>query len=284
MPQRLRDAGTAHAACRSPTPQSPESFGALCLGAHRIGFIALEAARILLREGLAAPENDTLRLPDLGSVPQRTALLARVGDALSRAGLVPPTVGEALDLFALRLTPEGLEPVGAPLAQADRSLYRRLGALTQVVHLTAVREGAVVLGLRPKSKRIGPGLWDSLAAGMVRAGETPDGALRRETLEEAGIDVATLVIRTMPGGMRMEVLPGEGLLLEKTYRYATELVAPHRLTSPSGEVERYEAFTAKVLEEMIAEGRLMPEAAAGAKAVLRCRTDGASAPDDRHSG
>lgn len=269
MPEGLHDVGTWFQAYRSRPLQSPESFGALCLGRAAIGFVGPDAARALVEPGLAAVDGETLRLPDPGTPEGRAGLLEEVQRVFIARGLAPEPTGEALGLFALRITPSSIEPVGDALAAADRSLFRALGALTHVVHLTATQGDAVLLGLRPATKRIGPGLWDSLAAGMVRAGETPEAALAREALEEARLDVALLPIRTIPGGVRMEVLPGEGLLLEKTVRFATEVPVGFPLSPRPGEVDRIEAFPPERLADEIAHNRLMSEAAVGALEVLR---------------
>ena len=67
----------------------------------------------------------------------------------------------------------------------------------------------------------------------------------------------------------MEVLPGEGLLSEKTVRFATEVPVGFPLSPRPGEVDRIEAFPPERLADEIAHNRLMSEAAVGALEVLR---------------
>lgn len=60
--------------------------------------------------------------------------------------------------------------------------------MIEVVGALLVRDGRLLLGLRASHKEVAPDAWD-LVGGHVEPGETPLAALRREVLEEIGLDV-----------------------------------------------------------------------------------------------
>lgn len=57
-----------------------------------------------------------------------------------------------------------------------------------VVHLHVVDNGKLLLQLRPKSKAIQPGKWDTAVGGHMAANEKLEDALKRETWEEIGLN------------------------------------------------------------------------------------------------
>lgn len=60
--------------------------------------------------------------------------------------------------------------------------------LHAVVHLHVINSsGSLLLQLRPKSKKIQPGKWDTAVGGHITLGEQLQDALRRETAEEIGL-------------------------------------------------------------------------------------------------
>ena len=60
--------------------------------------------------------------------------------------------------------------------------------LHPVVHLHVINaKGQLLLQLRPKSKKIQPGRWDTGVGGHISLGENLVDALKRETLEEIGL-------------------------------------------------------------------------------------------------
>ena len=70
----------------------------------------------------------------------------------------------------------------------ERSLFRWLGLLSESVQLNLRRDdGSIWIAQRATTKAIDPGLWDAAVAGGLSAGEKPDDAVRRESLEEAGL-------------------------------------------------------------------------------------------------
>lgn len=70
--------------------------------------------------------------------------------------------------------------------------------LHPVVHLHIFdKEGRVYLQQRPLWKTIQPGKWDTAVGGHISAGESIEEALKRETLEEVGIEdfTPTFILR-----------------------------------------------------------------------------------------
>lgn len=69
-----------------------------------------------------------------------------------------------------------------------RECHSRSNILHPVVHLHLIRsDGALFLQLRPMSKFVQPGKWDTAVGGHVDFGESIDSALLRETQEELGL-------------------------------------------------------------------------------------------------
>lgn len=82
---------------------------------------------------------------------------------------------------------------GQRLATVERGMARLLGITTHAVHLLGYsQEGDHWVQQRAWNKSIDPGLWDTLVGGMISSQETLHSALKRETWEEAGLDLAAL--------------------------------------------------------------------------------------------
>lgn len=250
---------------RRAAQKCPEILGALTFERQQIGWLDAPRARVLLSAQLIRCTGEDFAL--VATTGLETAL-AQTGKLLCTLGLAPMPTGEALDVFAFNA--ETAE-IHTTLGRADRSLFRALGLLTCVVHLTARNSEGFILGLRSSAKRIGPGRWDSLAAGMVRAGEAPETALAREAMEEAGIapDVlATLHIRDLPPRIRLCTPKNEGVLFERTYPFTATLPPKIKLIPRPGEVERFATFSLQEVRELIVRSQIMHEAAAGVEAAV----------------
>ncbi|MBW2458539.1 MAG: NUDIX domain-containing protein [Deltaproteobacteria bacterium] len=69
-----------------------------------------------------------------------------------------------------------------------------------VVHcLVTHPDGRLLLQLRSQDKDVQPGRWDTSVGGHVGFGEATEDALRREMVEEIGLDATTVELRFLYG-------------------------------------------------------------------------------------
>lgn len=180
--------------------------------------------------------------------------------------------GPVRALFPER-TPTGEKlPLYAPdrpavlLALVDRSLFRPFGLATTCVRLwieEETPEGPVYRwGQRSERKRIGPGLWDSPAAGLLRGEESVRDALLRETAEETGLDLTEEILTAGPV-YTLERDVAEGVLRETTHNFVWRPTEPPLLRLIDGEVARFAGFRRSDIERLHAEHRLFADAALG---------------------
>lgn len=82
------------------------------------------------------------------------------------------------------MTPDGTVVGGSPRPLVHDGSHW----LHPVVHLHVVSsDGKLILQLRPKTKKIQPGKWDTAVGGHISLGEQLTDALKRETAEEIGL-------------------------------------------------------------------------------------------------
>jgi len=162
----------------------PELALPLSLAGRPCGWITQAARDALHGAGLAATEGGvTQLLPGHTPGPQLDTALAQVALVLREAGCLRGWRNELLDIRA------GDEHLGV----IERVAMRPLGLPTQAVHLNAwTRDGRLWVARRALSKSTDPGMWDTLAGGLVASGEPLDLALERECGEEAGLDAPQL--------------------------------------------------------------------------------------------
>ena len=178
--------------------------------------------------------------------------LAALALRLREAGCLRSWRDECLDVYA----------EGRALAALERGAVRPLGLLTQAVHLNAwSADGRLWVARRALSKSSDPGLWDTLVGGLVSAGETLDGALLRESHEEAGLQPAQLagrepirmitrMHRQLPEGYQVENVLVSDCVLPDDAR-------PHNL---DGEVSEIRLIDLDALVAMLEAGELTLEA------------------------
>src|SRR5690606_32509291 len=111
------------------------------------------------------------------------------------------------------------------------------------------------------NKSTDPGMWDTLAGGLVAAGEDLESALLRESFEEAGLPAVALAahgpLRTV---LRMHRRLDDGYQVENVLNsdcVLDEGVVPHNL---DGEVLTFRCVAMPELWDMIVHGAFTLEA------------------------
>lgn len=189
------------------------------------------------------------------SMAARTAAMRKAAGILSDLGELPQDTGELVDVRAT--------VYDKVFCQVPRLLCRKLGLMTTSIRLTAYdKDGRVVLARRRPGKVIAGGLWDSLAAGLVKASEEPEHALYRELFEEAGMSADDVVVRESARFVQELPVP-EGYLREVVRNYeglVKEGVTP---VNRDGEVSEFATFDRHEALRMAEQGKLMYAAGIG---------------------
>ena len=252
----------------------------------QIGSARPDVLRVLIEAQLAEPLQGIEGIRLLGSTfEERSALLERVEPCLLQHGITLRSSSEKLDLRPLALARHPLESKNAriALAKIPRSLVRVLGVKTFAVRLTALSWPSTeiapssepdpstplfLFSQRSLKKAIGPGRWDSLAAGLSAADETLGESLAREAQEEAGLSFTECMLAFIARRLFAQPLP-EGFLIEESFEYVVTLPESFAPIAIDGEVAQFKTFSPMATLELIESDRMMPEAAVAAIAILQ---------------
>ncbi len=161
---------------------------------------------------------------------------------------------------------------GAHHAAVERAVVRPLGIATHAVHLVGrTPDGALWVQQRALDKATDPGLWDTLMGGLVAAGESIADTLRRETEEEAGLNVAALDDLAPVDRFSVRRPVADGYMIEHITIF--EAVVPHGVVPDNrdGEVARFECLAPAVVLERLHAGAFTLEAALILVGALRRR-------------
>jgi 8-oxo-dGTP pyrophosphatase MutT (NUDIX family) len=149
------------------------------------------------------------------------------------------------------------------LGAIERAAVRTLGLLTKAVHLNAwTPNGQLWIARRSLTKSTDPGMWDTLAGGLISAGQDAEQALLRESFEEAGLAPRQLAQRSaMRHVQRICRRLPEGYQIEDVLASSCVLAAGVQPVNVDGEVmEIVTASVPEVLEKIVA-GQFTLEAA-----------------------
>ena len=235
----------------------PADYVPFCAGKEIIGYVKKTLAMKLAGSTSDFRLMDKLYLAEenCATVVLRTAAMQKAARILSELGELPSEVGELVDIRATVY--DGV------FCQAPRLLCRKLGLMTTSIRLTAYdKEGRVVLARRRPGKTIAGGLWDSLAAGLVKASEEPEHALYRELYEEAGLSADDLEVKESARFVQEFPVP-EGYLREVVKNYVGSLKEGATPVNRDGEVSEFAAFDCHEVLRMAEQEKLMYAAGVG---------------------
>lgn len=239
------------------TQPIPKDFVRFQAGGEIIGCVKKTLAMKLAGSTSDFRLTDRLTLTDdnCRSVTARTAAMQKAARILADFGELADDAGELVDVRAT--------VYDSVFCQAPRLLCRKLGLMTTSIRLTAYdEEGQVILARRCPGKTIGGGLWDSLAAGLVKASEEPEHALYRELYEEAGLTSDDVRIRESARFVQELPVP-EGYLREVVRNYEAVIKEGVQFVNRDGEVSEFARFDCQEALRMVEQEKLMYAAGVG---------------------
>ena len=238
----------------------PEPEDSLLLEINGFACGRILSERMLFLQGLPEafarrfaflPEKVRLSLPE--PLTEANRFLAALARHAFESGALKHWRGELLDVRDFS---------GAVvLGQAERTFFRFMGLTTYCVHAAAVSpDGRIHLARRSRSKRVSPGLWDTLAGGMVAAGESWLESLQRETLEEAGLSAESFTPIGEPSRVTVLRPVPEGWMREVSVTFPVRVAADAVPVNRDGEVESFDLVTPEELLARIERGEVTVEA------------------------
>jgi 8-oxo-dGTP pyrophosphatase MutT (NUDIX family) len=231
----------------------------LMIGVHTVGSVLPSDAALCPPSAGLVVRADAVHLPS-ESIACNVAL-AQWASALHAAKRLKTWRHELLRVSALPDAEQVLTDLPPELAQLERGAARVLGVLTHAVHLVGLAaNGDVWLQHRALNKATDPGLWDTLAGGLLAAGDTLHTGLLRETYEEAGL-IANDLHHLAPRGMvqQRRSVP-DGLILEAVWTYSATLASGAAPRNLDGEVMGFDCVSRSQLANMVSAGTVTQEA------------------------
>ena len=239
------------------TQPIPKDFVRFQAGGEIIGCVKKTLAMKLAgsTSDFRLTERLTLTDDNCRSVTARTAAMQKAARILAEYGELPEDAGELVDVRAT--------VYDSVFCRSPRLLCRKLGLMTTSIRLTAYdEEGRVILARRRPGKTIGGGLWDSLAAGLVKASEEPEHALYRELYEEAGLTSDDVRIRESARFVQELPVP-EGYLREIVRNYEAVIKDGIQFVNRDGEVSEFARIDCQEALRMAEQEKLMYAAGVG---------------------
>lgn len=209
------------------------------------------------------PGRVELSLPD--DSLERNAFLARLASYAYERGEIRKWRGELLDIRDFSGS--------AVLGQAERTFFRLLGLTTYCVHAAASSsDGRIFLARRSRRKSVSPGLWDTLAGGMVSAGESWEASLKREIYEEAGLAAGQFALFAPVAPVTVLRPVPEGWMREVSITYPALVADGAEPRNRDGEVECFDLVSPEEVVQRIEQGEVTVEASI-ALLCLPCFSD-----------
>ena len=225
------------------------------------GTLTEDTARFLEREiqGLVL-DDDCLMLSPVCSTDS-VPVLEQIALALRASGRLPRWRDELLAVVA---------DDGTPLGVIERATMRPLGLRMAATHLVGLRtDGRYWLQQRAFDKDTDPGLWDTLAGGLVgtevinglRKRENLKLATQREAWEEAGVASSLLLAMRTLATSRINRMVSEGHMVQDNFAFLAELPGDYVPHNHDGEVEKFDHFSRAQVIDMIVQRQLALEPA-----------------------
>ncbi len=236
----------------------------LYCGAHAIGSVEPAAFAALLTQTQIAGIVPTQaaasdEMPGWAITNHPSAVLAELAQAMRAQGYAQVARLWRDEQLAVR------SASGQQLATVERGAVRALGIATHGVHLNGTcAHQQVWIQQRALTKKTDAGRWDTLMGGMVSAADTLALALQRETLEEAGLELAQLQDLRWVGQftMRSPHAPDNALeyVVERIDWFNAQLPAGVVPVNQDGEVQQFRRVALAELQTMLLQQAFTTEA------------------------
>jgi len=241
----------------APSNDVPRDFLPWFCGAHQLGHLSVERARLLAHH-LPHSRLQPKRLDwEAGhwSVDARSDALQRVLLTLRDAGHLP---GWRNELFSF-LSSDSKEP----LLRVERAGFYFLGMCSDAVHINGVTlDGRMWVARRSASKTVDPGRLDNLCAGGLAAHEVAMQAVQRELYEEAGLQLEARHSLCYAGSVCVGRVRDGGWHEERLWVYNLLLANDEQPVNQDGEVQEFQLLEAQEIARLVTDGQFTPDAAA----------------------
>ncbi len=232
----------------------------LCMAGQVVGSVLPSDAALCPASAGLVIHADAVHVPS--DVARCNAALAVWAQALRQAKRLKTWRNELLSVSALPPADAPLQTLPPELAQLERGAARVLGILTHAVHLVGLAaNGDVWLQHRAWNKATDPGLWDTLAGGLLAAGDSLHSGLLRETHEEAGLLAADFSQLSAHGMVQQRRSIPDGMIVEAVWTYSATLSESATPRNLDGEVIAFECVPRQRVAAMVAQGQITREAA-----------------------
>ena len=251
----------------------PQSRIPWCINGLQVGSVLPSDVHLLRDSSATIPSAEQYVAWDLKApkpsinivVAEQTTLntlLAAWAQAFHAAGRLKAWRNELLNVSPLAFM-QLQNPIDLPvsLALVERGAARVLGILTHAVHLVGTRsDGKIWVQQRALGKATDPGLWDTLAGGLLSAGDSLVSGVLRETHEEAGLLSSQMGALSAHGCVFQDRTVPDGHILEAVWTFSAEIgthETPHNL---DGEAMGFACLSIEALRDLIKADQVTTEA------------------------
>jgi ADP-ribose pyrophosphatase YjhB (NUDIX family) len=208
---------------------------------------------------IGTPQLNSIELPI--DLDERNTVLAQWATALYDAGRLNTWRNELISVAPLPAPDAVLTDLPPGLAEIERGAVRVLGIFTHAVHLVGESlDGRVWLQKRALTKATDPGLWDSLAGGLLSISDGLESGVLRETYEEAGLTVHDFSHFSACGMVQEYRKTADGYIAQAVWAHRAILLPGVKPRNLDGEVTEFACVTRKELQQYIVNKQVSYEA------------------------